>query len=421
MRAFFRASPRSLAAAAVIMAVSASLAVAQPGNEKKSSDAGVLDAGRGVLVAAVEPGSPADKAGIARGDIIIEAAGQPVDTPEQLKAAIEAKKPGDAIGLKVRHGDRVRAVKVELADNAGRAVLGVLPVPSLGSQGPGPAGPGPKGPGRQAPAPGDQRGTRPGDQSEWPWGQGARVASVAQAGPAAQAGLAKGDVILSVDGKQIGGGDSLSEMIAAHKPGDAVTLSVQSPGKEPRDVKVTLGKKADTDAPYLGVEYTAAGPRMPWNGIPWGNPKDGGIGVRGGVLVTGVVEGGPAEKAGLKQNDLVTALDGARVRSPQAVAEAVASRKPGSVVTLTVVRMPDTKELAIEVTLGENPTSAGKGFLGISMSRFMGFQGPERPDSDSGPTPWGLPGMPHRWMMPWGGGQGRPGGEQPPADAPPGI
>jgi S1-C subfamily serine protease len=408
MRAFFRASPRSLAAAAVIMAVSASLALAQPGNEKKSSDAerGVLDAGRGVLVAAVEPGSPADKAGIDRGDIIIEAAGQPVDTPEQLKAAIEAKKPGDAIGLKVRHGDAVRVVKIELADNAGRAVLGVLPVPSLG---------------RQVPAPGDQRGTRPGDQSEWPWGQGARVASVAQAGPAAQAGLAKGDVILAVDGKKIGGGDSLSELIAAHKPGDAVTLSVQSPGKEPRDVKVTLGKKADTDAPYLGVEYTAAGPRMPGNGIPWGNPKDGGIGVRGGVLVTGVVEGGPAEKAGLKQNDLVTALDGTRVRSPQAVAEAVASRKPGSVVTLTVVRMPDTKELAIEVTLGENPSNAGKGYLGISMSRFMGFQGPERPDSDSSPTPWGFRGMPHRWMMPWGGGQGQQGGEQPPADAPPGI
>ncbi len=402
MRAFFRASPRSLAAAAIIAAVSASLAVAQPGNEKKSSDAdrGVIDAGRGVLVAAVEPGSPADRAGIARGDIILEAAGQPVDSPEQLKAAIDAKKAGDTIALKVRHGDAVRAMKVELADQDGRPVLGVLPVPSMGSR---------QGPGRG------------GEPFEWRWqgGQGARVATVAPASPAAQAGLSPNDVILSVDGKAVGGGDSLSELIAAYKPGDAVTLSVQSPGKEPRDVRVTLGKKADTDAPSLGVEYTA-GPRMPWDGIPWGSPREGGIGVRGGVLVTGVAEDGPAEKAGLKQNDLVTALDGVRVRSPQAVAEAVASRKPGSTVTLTVVRMPDTKDLAIEVTLGENPSDTGKGFLGITMSRFMGFQGPERPDSDSSPTPGGSRGMPHRWMMPWGR-SGQPGDGQPPADSPPGI
>ena len=130
MRSFFRASPRSLAAAAVILAVSASLAMAQPGSEKKSSDTG-----SGVLVAAVEPGSPAQKAGIVRGDIILEAAGSAVDTPEELKAAVEAKKPGDSLALKIRHGDATRTVNVVLADEQGRPVIGVMPVPSMGGRG----------------------------------------------------------------------------------------------------------------------------------------------------------------------------------------------------------------------------------------------------------------------------------------------
>ena len=136
----------------------------------------------------------------------------------------------------------------------------------------------------------------------------------------------------------------------------------------------------------------------------------------GGVLVAGVSEGSPAEKAGLKQNDLITAVEGVKVRAPQAVAEAVAARKPGESVTLTVVRMPDTKELTIEVTLGENPSDGTKGWLGISMSRFMGFQGPARPDSDSGATPWGFWGMPHR--MPGWGAPGQPRDDRP---APPAI
>ncbi len=411
MRAFLRLSPRLLAAAAALLVAGAGAAVAQPGRENKSSDAD-----RGVLVAAVEPGSPAEKAGIVRGDIILEAAGQPVDTAQDLKAAVDARKPGDTVGLKVRHGDATRTVKVELAGQDGRAFLGVMPVPGFAGRGPG-------GPGPNAPAPGDrqgQGGPRKGEpfewnrQWDWQWGQGARIASVVPAGPAAQAGLAKDDVILSVEGKKVGGGASLSDLVAQYKPGDTVTLSVQSPGKDPRDVKVTLGSKGDSGSAYLGVEYAAAGPRMPfgfsWPRIPWGSPRDGGVGVVNGVLVAAVSENGPAEKAGLKQNDLITAVDGVRVRSPQAVAETIASRAPGSRLALTVVRMPDTKEMAIDVVLGENPSEKGKGYLGIRMSRFMGLQGPERPDSESGPTPW--------WG-PRGPGMMQP--DRPPADVPPGI
>jgi S1-C subfamily serine protease len=395
MRSFLRAAP--WLAAAIFLLAGAGIAVA--GSQAEKSGEGPDGEGRGVLVAQVLPASPAQKAGIARGDIILEAAGQPVDSPDQLRAAVAAKKPGEALQVKVRHGDKVRTLTVTLADQDGRAVIGVVPVP-LAAMGPGEPVP-------WSPALPDAPEGRFGLRSE-----GALVARVVENGPAAKAGIASGDLILSVDGTAVGADASLAEMVASKKAGEAVTLSVQSPGAGPRDVKVTLGKKPDADTPWLGIEYTAAPPRGPWDGRG-GDPFDG-FALTAGVLVAKVAEDGPAAKAGVKENDLITAIEGVRVSSPQAVAEAVAARTPGEKITLTVARMPDAKEMKLEVTLGENPQDKAKGYLGISLSRFMGFQGPERPDAWGGATP-----MPRRGM-PWFRAPGRPG-QAAPAPNPPGI
>jgi S1-C subfamily serine protease len=401
MRSFLRAGPRLLLAAAVFLLAGAGLALAGSQAEKGGDGPGAE--GRGVLVAQVLPGSPAQQAGIARGDIILEVAGRPVDSPEQLRAAVAERKPGEALKLKVRHGDRVRSLAVTLADQDGRAVIGVVPVPLAALE-----------PGAQAPLPSPGSPALP----DSPGGrfflrsEGALVAKVAEDGPAAKAGITAGDLILSVDGTAVGAEESLAGLIAAKKAGDAVTLSVQSPGAPAREVKVTLGKKPGTDSAWLGVEYTAAPPRGPWDGRG-GGPFEG-FGMTSGVLVARVAEDGPAARAGVQQNDLITAVEGVRVSSPQAVSEAVAARAPGEKVTLTVTRMPDAKEMKLEVTLGENPQDKAKGYLGVSLSRFMGFQGPERPDTWGGATP-----MPRRGM-PWFRAPGQPGQDSP-APNPPGI
>ena len=365
MRKTFRILPRSLILAASLLAAGAALAAAQPNAEKKpgasEAPAAVEQPGlpeqAGVLVAAVRPGSPAQMAGIVRGDVVLEAGGKAVNSPEELKAAVDAAKPGDKIQLKVRHGDAVRKLAVTPADQGGRPWIGIAPAANPGD-------------GLQA--------------------QGASVATVAPGGPAEKAGLAAGDVILSVDGKTVEAGGSLGELVAAHKVGDVATLSVRSPGKQPRDVRVTLGKKPEADAPYLGIEYTSASARGPW---------DGGFGMAG-VLVARVAPDSPAAKAGMKERDLITAVEGMRVQSPQSVAEAVAAHAPGDSLTLTVSRMPDGRQTDLTVTLGENPSDTTKGYLGISMSSFMGFQGPERPDSDSGASPMMPRGGMHRFGVP---------------------
>jgi putative serine protease PepD len=71
---------------------------------------------------------------------------------------------------------------------------------------------------------------------------GALVAEVASGGPAADAGLEVGDLVVEVDGQAVGGSDDLVGRIRDHQPGDKVTLKVVRDGNE-RTVTVTLGER----------------------------------------------------------------------------------------------------------------------------------------------------------------------------------
>ena len=92
-----------------------------------------LRTSRGVLVQDVS--GPADRAGIVGGDVqatigtreillggdvVTEIDGIPVRSMDQVIAAVDSKKPGDAVELKLLRGSRSRVVKVELGDRPAR-------------------------------------------------------------------------------------------------------------------------------------------------------------------------------------------------------------------------------------------------------------------------------------------------------------
>ena len=72
-----------------------------------------------------------------------------------------------------------------------------------------------------------------------------------------------------------------------------------------------------------------------------------------GALVTKIEKDSPAEKAGLREGDVITALDGKKVTSSVSLPMLVSAMKPGDEATLTVIR--DKKEKAIDITIGTNP------------------------------------------------------------------
>ena len=73
-----------------------------------------------------------------------------------------------------------------------------------------------------------------------------------------------------------------------------------------------------------------------------------------GAYIAGVAPKGPADKAGLKQEDVVTAIDGKKVDTFDELTTDVISRVPGSTVNLDVVR--NGKPMSVKITLGQRPT-----------------------------------------------------------------
>jgi S1-C subfamily serine protease len=355
-------SSRTVLAGLLFAALTAALGFAQSQPDSKTAAAAPSPADAGVLVIAVQPGSPAEKAGVARGDIILEANGTAVNDAVALRQAVAGRAAGDTLSLKLRHGDAEKTLAVTVGTQDGRPWVGILPLPGRGTgmMGGGDFGYGMRGRGDDG----------PGMRGEDGFGamfaaEGAPVENVTPGSPAEKAGLKKGDLILSVDGTTVDARNPLADLVSMKKIGDTVTLSVISRGQETaRDVKVTLAKNPDKDAPFLGVQYVPAPPRFAGE-----MPR---LGMMSGAIVVDVAADSPASRAGIQPRDVVLKVDGAAVTAPPQVADAVAKHKPGDTIAITVYRRADGKQTDLTVTLGKNPKDPGKAWLGVSMSGGFG-------------------------------------------------
>ncbi len=171
-------------------------------------------------------------------------------------------------------------------------------------------------------------------------GKGVLVMSVLPDGPADKAGVKKGDVITGLDDKAASDPKAFVDAVTAHKPGDEVTLKVLRDGKE-QSIKVKLAKRPAEPPPPGGED-------QPFLGLMPEPTADG-----KGVAVRDVLPDSPADKAGLKKGDIITAIDATAVTDPAALVNDIAGHKPGDDVTFKVTR--DGKEQSIKVKVGKRP------------------------------------------------------------------
>jgi serine protease Do len=116
------------------------------------------------------------------------------------------------------------------------------------------------------------------------------------------------------------------------------------------------------------TQQALAGQKLarPWIGIQY-QSLDAGLAARNSLSVSegawitsdgsgsAVQAGSPAATAGLRENDIITAVDGSKVDTNHPLVELLATHQPGSTVTLTVRR--GTTDLTVQVTLATRPAT----------------------------------------------------------------
>jgi len=171
---------------------------------------------------------------------------------------------------------------------------------------------------------------------------GALVAAVEPDSPAAKGGVKVGDVIVSMDGKQVNEFKDLPRLVADIHSGTEAKVKVLRQGKPEtlnieigtmpdNGVQVALaGKQSNNDStPRLGVYLAQLTPEARQRFNVDKNAE--------GVLVAGVQPGSPADDAGLQPGEVISMVNQQPVKSPEDVISKVkqaASEKKSSVLLM---------------------------------------------------------------------------------------
>ncbi|MBX6364334.1 MAG: Do family serine endopeptidase [Gemmatimonadetes bacterium] len=171
----------------------------------------------GVLIEDFAEASPAARAGLQRGDVIVEVDGQPVERLGQLQRMVAQHRPGDVVDVGViRYGER--------EDFQVRLMEAAIPVAQVANRVPPPRAP--EGLGLEVAELTPEMARRAGFTQT----RGAVISKVAPFGPAGRKQLDAGDRILSINGKPITSARQAQEMLRSTRSGDVVSILVERSG-----------------------------------------------------------------------------------------------------------------------------------------------------------------------------------------------
>lgn len=203
---------------------------------------------------------------------------------------------------------------------------------------------------------------------------GVRIQDITKESGAEKAGLKEGDVIIKIDDKKIADPDDLSKSVREHKPGDKVTITYLRDKKEQKTI-AELGKWKGmklfgTTAPgnfnmdFGDMDFEKIMPKI--QGIPrvnspfgqnwsWagGSPKLG-LSVQDtddskGVKVIEVDEESNAAKAGIKEEDMITEVDGKAVNNTDDMVKLIKESREKTSVMIKLQRSGKTQNIEVKM------------------------------------------------------------------------
>ena len=181
--------------------------------------------------------------------------------------------------------------------------------------------------------------------------RGALISSVEPNGPAAKAGVQRGDVITAIDGRAVQNSNDVRNRIAGSAPGSTVKLDVLRNGKT-QTLTATLAElPTDEQASAEPGGNSTRGGALGLSVEPLTGERAKALGLTEGqgLLVASVVNGSPAADAGFRRGDVVELVNGKSPRSAAELREAV--MQSGNRPALVLVRRGDQ---SIYLTLAPN-------------------------------------------------------------------
>jgi predicted metalloprotease with PDZ domain len=185
---------------------------------------------------------------------------------------------------------------------------------------------------------------------------GVLVSDVVDDSPADEAGLRRGDVITSFDGKPVRNARDLTRLVADTEVGTTVTLEVARKG-ETKSIEVEIGRQESprvftwrgdpSSLPSMMLQ--AGGPRLGVR-VEEMNAKLGHyFGTEEGLLVLEVYDDSAAKDAGIEVGDVLQDVDGAAIDDVASLRDALEEHDEGDTVTVGLLRDQHKESVQVEV------------------------------------------------------------------------
>src|SRR5207302_8632804 len=150
-----------------------------------------------------------------------------------------------------------------------------------------------------------------------------------------------GGALVDAAGNLVG----INTAIYSQRSGGSLGIGLSIPAPSAKQVMEQIIQTGGVTRGWIGVEAREITPEM---------GESFRLGATTGVLIEGVLRGGPAERAGLKPGDILIAIEGKPAKDPNAMLNLVAALGPGKPASIRLRR--DNKDVDIQVAVGKRPT-----------------------------------------------------------------